>query len=150
MAEVSCPYCYHRIDGSRLGFLCAERNFREGFDQSSTQWLFENAYADAPILPIFEINPDTRYKLAWLNAPVFNPDRSVAFVMGVQGFSGEYSGAKILSIARHRSAACSVWTRTTSVTSSASIKGSTMRRTMFLKNFGWGIGRDRAAFFTRA
>lgn len=90
----------------KYGFLCAERNFREGFDQSSTQWLFENAYADAPILPIFEINPDKRYKLAWLNAPIFNPDRSVAFVMGVQGFSGEYSGTKVLSIGQRVRDAC--------------------------------------------
>lgn len=25
MAQLSCPYCYQRIDGSRLGFLCAGR-----------------------------------------------------------------------------------------------------------------------------
>ena len=90
----------------KYGFLCAERNPREGVDMRSTQWLYENAYADAPLLPIFELNPDSRYKLSWLNSPVFNPDRSVAFVMGVEGFSGEYTGAKILSIGQRVREAC--------------------------------------------
>ena len=36
----------------KYGFLCAERNPREGVDDHSTRWLFENAYADAPLLPI--------------------------------------------------------------------------------------------------
>jgi DNA-binding IclR family transcriptional regulator len=90
----------------KYGFLCAERNLGEGIDQHSSQWLYENAYANAPLLPIFEINPDARYKLAWLNAPVFNTDRSVAFVMGVQGFSGEYTGKKILSIGERVREAC--------------------------------------------
>ena len=90
----------------KYGFLCAERNPREGVDDHSTRWLFENAYADAPLLPIFEIQPDARYKLAWLNAPVFNADRSVAFVMGVQGFSGEFSGTKILSIGQRVRESC--------------------------------------------
>jgi DNA-binding IclR family transcriptional regulator len=90
----------------RYGFLSAARNFPDGLEDNSTQWLFDNAYADAPLIPIFDIEPDRRYKLAWLNAPVFNPDRSVAFVMGVQGFSGEHSGDKILSIAERVRDAC--------------------------------------------
>jgi DNA-binding IclR family transcriptional regulator len=90
----------------KYGFLCAERNTREGMDPRSTQWLYENAYADAPLQPIFEIDPDKRYKLSWLNAPVFNTERSVEFVMGVQGFSGEFTGAKVLSIGQRVRDAC--------------------------------------------
>ena len=88
------------------GFLCSERSSREGLDDRSTQWVFDNAYTDAPILPIFELNPGARYKLSWLNAPVFNADRSVAFVMGLQGFSGERTGAEIQRIGARICEAC--------------------------------------------
>jgi DNA-binding IclR family transcriptional regulator len=90
----------------KYGFLCAERNARQDSDSPSTQWLFENAYADAPHLPIFELEPDVRYKLAWLTAPVFNADRSVAFVIGVQGFSGESSAEKVMRIGQRVRESC--------------------------------------------
>ncbi len=90
----------------KYGYLSAERNPRADVDQRSSQWLYENAYVDAPLLPIFELDPEARYKLSWLNAPVFNTERKVEFVMGVQGFSGEFTGAKVLSIGQRVREAC--------------------------------------------
>jgi DNA-binding IclR family transcriptional regulator len=90
----------------KYGFLCSARNPSETLDDHSTQWLFDYAYADAPLIPIFEIDPDATYKLSWLNAPVYNPDRSVAFGMGVQGFSGERTGKEVLQIGARVREAC--------------------------------------------
>ena len=55
----------------------------------STQWVFDSAYEKAPMLPIFDLKEDALYDLAWVIAPVFNAGRNVAFVIGVQGFSGK-------------------------------------------------------------
>jgi DNA-binding IclR family transcriptional regulator len=88
----------------KYGFFCAQRTSQEW--DHSTQWVLDGAYEKAPMLPIPELKDDALYDLAWVIAPVFNAGRSVAFVIGVQGFSGQYTGAKVIKIGERVREAC--------------------------------------------
>jgi DNA-binding IclR family transcriptional regulator len=86
------------------GFFCAQRVVQKV--DPSTQWVFDSVYEQAPMLPIFDLEDGASYELAWVIAPVFNADREVAFVIGVQGFNGQYTGAKVISIGQRVREAC--------------------------------------------
>jgi DNA-binding IclR family transcriptional regulator len=89
----------------RYGFFCAQRSART-VDLQSTEWVFKSAYEEAPLLPIFEINEEATYELSWVMAPVLDTGRNTAFVIGVQGFTGQFTGAKILSIGQRVRETC--------------------------------------------
>ena len=89
----------------RYGFFCAQRS-AHAVDLESTDWVFKSAYEEAPLLPIFEINEEESYELSMVMAPVLDTSRNTAFVIGVQGFSGAVTGAKILSIGQRVREAC--------------------------------------------
>lgn len=89
----------------RYGFFCAQRSART-VDIQSTEWVFNSAYEEAPLLPIFEINEEATYELSWVMAPVLDTGRNTAFVIGVQGFTGPFTGAKILSIGQRVRETC--------------------------------------------
>ena len=89
----------------RYGFFCAQRSART-VDLQSTEWVFKSAYEEAPLQPIFEINEEELYELSWVMAPVLDTSRNTAFVIGVQGFTGQFTGAKILSIGQRVREAC--------------------------------------------
>jgi DNA-binding IclR family transcriptional regulator len=89
----------------RYGFFGAQRS-APAVDLQSTEWVFKSAYEEAPLLPIFEINEAASYELSWVMAPVLDTSRNTAFVIGVQGFSGKFTGAKILSIGQRVRDAC--------------------------------------------
>jgi DNA-binding IclR family transcriptional regulator len=89
----------------RYGFFCARRSGRT-VDLESSEWVFNGVYEEAPLLPIFEINEEESYELSWVMAPVLDASRETAFVIGVQGFTGQFTGAKILSIGQRVREAC--------------------------------------------
>jgi DNA-binding IclR family transcriptional regulator len=87
------------------GFFCAQRTART-FDPHTSEWVFKRAYEEAPLLPIFEINQKKSYELSWVMAPVLDAKQDTVFVIGVQGFVGQFTGAKILSIGKRVCEAC--------------------------------------------
>jgi DNA-binding IclR family transcriptional regulator len=89
----------------RYGFFCAQRS-GSVVDPQSSEWVFKGAYEEAPLLPIFEIDAEKSYELSWVMAPVLDTSRNTAFVIGVQGFTGQSTGARILSIGRRVCEAC--------------------------------------------
>jgi DNA-binding IclR family transcriptional regulator len=92
----------------RYGFFCSQRNagVARSVDAQSTEWLFQSTYEEAPLQPIFEINEDATYELSWVMAPVLDSSRHTAFVIGIQGFTGPFTGARILSIGQRVREAC--------------------------------------------
>ncbi len=89
----------------RYGFFAAQRS-STAVNLQSIEWFFKSAYEEAPLLPIFEIDEQTSYELSWVMAPVLDANRNTVFVIGVQGFSGQFTGAKILSIGQRIHEAC--------------------------------------------
>ncbi len=88
------------------GFLFAIRNVGHDLKESERAWLSGSEYVDAPILPQFALDPDKTYPLTFVQAPVYDARRRVAFVIGLQGFSGAYQGSEILRIGQKVREAC--------------------------------------------
>lgn len=82
------------------GFLFSVRNPDPRIDNSSPDWLREGRYRDTPVLPQFHIDPAAEYRLMFVQAPVLDAQRRVAFVIGLQSFSRGYTGAEILAIGK--------------------------------------------------
>ncbi|MET0241686.1 MAG: helix-turn-helix domain-containing protein [Sphingobium sp.] len=80
------------------GFLFSVRNPGASYDMASHEWLYDPVYKTAPILPVFDIDPDAEYRLMFVQAPVLDARRKVAFVIGVQGLTRNYKGSEVLSI----------------------------------------------------
>lgn len=77
------------------GFLVGIRNISQALDERSHDWLHVPEYANAPILPLFELDPDQSYHVTFVQAPVFDARRRVVFVLGLQGFDGPKAGSEI-------------------------------------------------------
>ncbi|MET0269183.1 MAG: hypothetical protein ABW173_02030 [Sphingomonas sp.] len=80
--------------------------YREADRPRSMGWLRDEPDADAPITVATQIEPDDRYPLASLTAPVFDAQHEVAFLIGLMGFSGEQSGAEIFRMGRRLTDTC--------------------------------------------
>lgn len=80
------------------GFLFSIRNNLPGSEQPSADWLQGPRYADTPVLPQFAIEPEQSYQLMFVQAPILDARRRVAFVIGLQGWSRRYSGTEVLAI----------------------------------------------------
>lgn len=88
------------------GFLFAIRNFSRDLEASERSWLSGRDYIDTPVLPQFAIDPDREYPLTFVQAPVYDARRRVAFVIGLQGFSGQYKGSEISRIGQKVRESC--------------------------------------------
>ncbi|HEX7856138.1 MAG TPA: helix-turn-helix domain-containing protein [Sphingobium sp.] len=82
------------------GFLFSVRNPDPAIDTGSPDWLLEGRYHNTPVLPQFAIDPAVEYRLMFVQAPVLDARRCVAFVIGLQGFTRNYTGAEVLSIGK--------------------------------------------------
>lgn len=89
----------------RDGFLSSIRNEEQGTDTDLRSWL-HGSYSDAPVVPIFAIDPEQDYHLSFVQAPIYDARRRVAFVMGLQGFHRNYKGSDILHIGTKLREAC--------------------------------------------
>lgn len=90
----------------RHGFFVGVRNVRQEFAGQSTEWLYDPADSDKPIVPLLEIEPDQEYHLGFVNAPVHDARREAAFVLALQGFSGTCTGAEIMQAGQRLREAC--------------------------------------------
>ncbi|MET0365482.1 MAG: helix-turn-helix domain-containing protein [Sphingobium sp.] len=82
------------------GFLFSVRNPDPAIDPGSADWLHEGRYRDTPVLPQFAIDAAADYRLMFVQAPVLDARRRVAFVIGLQGFTRNYTGAEVLAIGK--------------------------------------------------
>jgi DNA-binding IclR family transcriptional regulator len=88
------------------GTLFGVRNLRSDIaNQAPTEpgaqdWLHGERYSNAPVRPVFAIDPDEQYPLGFVQAPVLDARRRVAFVIGLQGFNRLYSGDEVLRIGK--------------------------------------------------
>lgn len=85
------------------GFLFSVRNPDPVIDPGSADWLHEGRYRDTPVLPQFAIDPNADYRLMFVQAPVLDSRRRVAFVIGLQGFTRNYTGVEVLAIGKRLS-----------------------------------------------
>lgn len=77
------------------GFLFSVRNVRPEVDGATTDWLHEPDYRRGPVFPVFDLDPGATYHLGFVQAPVFDARRRVAFTIGLQSFNGDYTGAEV-------------------------------------------------------
>lgn len=71
-----------------------------------TEQFFGGEALDTPILLATAIEPDGRYDLTSLVAPVFAADGRIEFVMGLMGFNRVMSGTELFAAADKLKAAC--------------------------------------------
>ncbi len=82
------------------GFLFSIRNPSVEGESGSADWLHEKRYENTPVLPQFALDPEAEYRLVFVQAPVFDARRRVAFVIGLQGYSRLYTGTEVAHIGR--------------------------------------------------
>lgn len=56
--------------------------------------------------PVFELDPDADYNLAYVEAPVYDSRRQVAFVIALTGYKGSYKGSDVVRIGERVREAC--------------------------------------------
>jgi DNA-binding IclR family transcriptional regulator len=78
-----------------------------GFGVSIRNTRFEDVPVDKPatweiidqmMLPQFTLEPDELYPLGYVQAPVYDSRRKTAFVIALNGFAADYTGAQIAEI----------------------------------------------------
>ncbi|MCE7795438.1 helix-turn-helix domain-containing protein [Sphingobium sufflavum] len=80
------------------GFLFSIRNPSVEGESGSSDWLQDSRYENTPVLPQFALNPDADYRLVFVQTPVLDARRQVAFVIGLQGYSRLYKGSEVQTI----------------------------------------------------
>lgn len=82
------------------GFLFSIRNPSVDGESGSADWLREQQYENSPVLPQFTLDPDADYRLVFVQTPIFDARRRVAFVIGLQGYSRLYKGTEVQHIGK--------------------------------------------------
>jgi DNA-binding IclR family transcriptional regulator len=90
----------------RHGYLVGVRNERVPQDDTSVKWLMGAGQGEPPILTTSEIDPEQTYPFVSVQGPVYDGRRRVAFVIGLQGFTGHRTGAEIERIAQRLRETC--------------------------------------------
>lgn len=80
------------------GFLFSVRNAVADDGSGPADWLHERRYENTPVVPQFALDLDAEYRLMFVQTPILDARRRVAFVIGVQGFSRLYTGSEVLQI----------------------------------------------------
>lgn len=80
------------------GFQFTVRTANAQPEGMSSEWLFMEAMEDRPVLMLSSLDEAATYPLSAVTAPVFGPDGKVAFVIALVGFTGDNTGAEILTI----------------------------------------------------
>jgi DNA-binding IclR family transcriptional regulator len=82
--------------------------FRSGAEgeQAARKWLDSPAFDSMPLVPAFAIEAAATYNLGFVVAPVVDARSKVAFVITLQGFQKQYSGADIRRIGARLLEAC--------------------------------------------
>lgn len=88
------------------GFSFGVRNVEALFVKDTPEQVFAGQHADLPVTVETSIRLDERYRLAYLVAPVFDVRQSVAFILGVTGFTGLLAGAGVERMGRRLREAC--------------------------------------------
>lgn len=77
-----------------------------GQNDHNTEWFYGEARVDPPVLLAQELKPEESYRLAGVTAPVFEAGGRIAFLLGLTGFQGEYTGAQVERIGARLVQAC--------------------------------------------
>jgi DNA-binding IclR family transcriptional regulator len=80
------------------GFQFTVRTANAQPEGMTSEWLFMEAIEDRPVLMLSSLDEAATYQLSAVTAPVFGPDGKVAFVIALVGFTGDTTGAAILTI----------------------------------------------------
>jgi DNA-binding IclR family transcriptional regulator len=75
-------------------------------DPSALDMAFGADDANFPVGLLTSLSPGTVYALSSVNAPVFDGDGNVAFVLGLMGFDRSMTGAEIAAVAERLRGAC--------------------------------------------
>lgn len=88
------------------GFLFGVRDLSVPTLEVAPEQLFRGQRAEYPVTLEQEIDPARQYRLAFLNAPVFDARQQVAFTLGLMGFTEMVGGAAVERMGQALREAC--------------------------------------------